>query len=236
MNIITALLTFFVLVLPVAADQPDAQAILDRSIERLSTSGVLAYSFRHQGPGARALTTGWAKIAMSFGDDRGRFSQARIEGRTRMGGQVQVVIDRPDIYALDVERRTLWHSTPRNGGLGLYNPEHLAPVFLLRALSRARYSDDNAAWVGRQVVGRMPCNVVDYFSQRMQLRVWIGEADDLPRRIEAYNETLFEHGALVITLDDWQINIPVSEGDFKLALPEGYKRAEYKSAEGARWD
>lgn len=217
------------------AAEPDAQQLINRTIDQLSQSQVLSYSFRHQGPGAYALTAGWAKVAMLRDGGRGNFSQARIEGRTGTGERVVAVIDRPDIYALDYEEKTLWHSTPRNGGRALYNREHLAPIFLLRALSRA-HREKQAKWVGRQVLGQVPCDVVDYYSERMDLRVWIGQDDALPRRIEVYSDALFGDGALIIALADWQTHVPVYEGDFALDLPEGFKRAEYRGRDPSAWD
>lgn len=235
MNRLLALLTIPLLVASATAAETDAQQLVNRTIDRLSQSQVLSYSFRHQGPGAYALTVGWAKIAMAQGNRRGGFSQARIEGRTGTGERVVAAIDRPDIYALDNEEKTLWHSTPRNGGRALYNPEHLAPVFLLRALSRA-HREKQAKWVGRQVLGQVPCDVVDYYSERMDLRVWIGQDDALPRRVEAYSDALFGDGVLIISLDDWQTHAPVYEGDFALDLPEGFKRAEYSGRDPTVWD
>ena len=136
---------------------------------------------------------------------------------------------------MDYEQKTLWHSTQRSGGRALYNHEHLAPVFLLRALSRA-HSEKQAKWVGRQVLGQVPCDVVDYYSERMDLRVWIGQEDALPRRIEAYSDMLFGDGALIIALGDWQTHVHVLEGDFALDLPEGFKRVEYRGRDDTAWD
>ena len=235
MKMLLALLHIPLLALSTSAAEPDPQQVLDRTMDRLSQSQVLSYSFRHQGPGAYALTTGWAKLVMPLGNMRGGFSQARIEGRTGTGEQVVVAIDRPDIYALDYEQKTLWHSTPKNGALALYNPEHLAPTFLLRGLSRA-HREKQAKWVGRQVLGQTPCDVVDYYFERMDLRVWIGQDDALPRRIEAYSDALFGSGALIIALDDLQTHAPVYEGDFELDLTDGFKRAEYKGRDQTRWD
>jgi hypothetical protein len=235
MNKLLVLLTIPLLAASATVAEPDAQELVNRTIDRLNQSQVLSYSFRHQGPGAYALTAGWAKVAMPQDNRRGGFSQARIEGRTGTGERVVAAIDRPDIYALDYEQKTLWHSTPRSGGRALYNREHLAPVFLLRALSRA-HREKQAKWVGRQVLGQVPCDVVDYYSERMDLRVWIGQDDALPRRIEAYSDVLFGDGALIISLDDWQTHLPVYEGDFALDLPEGFKRAEYKGRDPAAWD
>ena len=235
MNKLLALLTIPLLAASTAAAEPDAQQLVNRTIDRLSQSQVLSYSFRHQGPGAYALTVGWAEVVMSQGTRRGSFSQARIEGRTGTGERVVAAIDRPDIYALDYEQKTLWHSTPRSGGRALYNPEHLAPVFLLRALSRA-HREKQAKWVGRQVLGQVPCDVVDYYSERMDLRVWIGQEDALPRRIEAYSDMLFGDGALIIALGDWQTHVPVLEGDFALDLPDGFKRVEYRGRDDTAWD
>ena len=236
MKIVYALWVIFLFAFAARAEEPDAQEILGRTIEQLSHSEVLSYAFRHQGPGAYALTTGWAKIVIPLGNTRGRFTQARIDGRTGRGERVQVVVDGPDVYALDIENKTLWHGMRGRGGRGLYNPEHLAPVFLLRALSRARNQDQPAQWVGRQVLGQTPCDVVDYLSERMDLRVWISRDDALPRRIEAYSEALFGNGALIIALDDLETNALVEEGDFELELPEGFVRAEYRGRAAARWD
>ncbi len=235
MKTLWTLLLIPLLALSAAAAEPDAQQIIDRAIDRLSQSQVLSYSFRHQGPGAYALTTGWAKVVVASGNGRGNFSRARIEGRTGTGERIVVAIDRPDIYALDYERKTLWHSTPKNGGRALYNPEHLAPVFLLRALARAHRAKE-AKWVGRQVLGRTPCDVVDYYSERMDLRVWIGEEDALPRRIEAYSDALFGTGALIIALANIETHAPIYEGDFALDVPEGFKRAEYTGRDDTAWD
>lgn len=83
MKTLLALLLIPLLALPAAAE-PDAQQIIDRAIDRLGQSQVLSYSFRHQGPGAYALTTGWAKIVMVQQNGRGNFSQARrIQGPRR---------------------------------------------------------------------------------------------------------------------------------------------------------
>jgi hypothetical protein len=86
------------------------------------------------------------------------------------------------------------------------------------------------------VLGQTPCDVVDYYFERMDLRVWIGQDDALPRRIEAYSDALFGSGALIIALDDLQTHAPVYEGDFELDLTDGFKRAEYKGRDQTRWD
>ena len=209
-------------------EEKNVTNVIKQVVEEIANSGVLSYNFKYYGEGSikekYPLTTGKAKIVILPGDVSGHFEKARIQTELQTGEQSLVVINEGIIYKVDDENKNILRAPSYRIQAELYSQNSLAPVFLLNEIKNS--PDKGAKLIGKEKIGTVMCDVVEYQSETLLHKWWFGVEDHLFYCVKVTSEH-FGDGALIVEMTNIKTGAKLVEDDYVIALPEGYTHKEY---------
>jgi thiol-disulfide isomerase/thioredoxin len=214
-----------------AAEEKDVATVLGVYVDKVVSSGGISYDFVHHGEGTLAAkfphTTGRVKIIPGPADRIGQFDKLRVVGEMKSGEKVtrlDAAFSDGVVYALDEDQRVLLRTPAYRTGVALLNYQYIAPFGLLSEIQSA--ADHGARIVAKQEIGGIPCLVVEYESETVHYRYFVGEKDAWIYRMEGRKD-VWGDGALVLDMTNPTIGERFSAEEFEIALPAGYTAKEY---------
>lgn len=82
--------------------------------------------------------------------------------------------------------------------------------------------------VGVETVGGRACDRLAFKQKGLDWDLWVGQADQLPYKLRLnYASGTGEPMVMSVTIQDWQLNAPVSASEFAIRPPSGSQKIEF---------